>query len=193
MEDKLNIKTEYKDLKRFKKQKINKNLHKHTNHFKRFEQLSPRHQKAIELRLNAVKYKEIAEELKVKEITVRLWFAKGGICHDVFENMKKERTKEREDLFNQIDKKLKDIAVDAVVVLENAVRKGNWKAAVKALEMAGFEPVHKVADVTEDEKAKTLEVLKDFFTNGGQNQSNNKSISTERQAGDFNTPSEKNI
>lgn len=186
-------KSNKKNIKNKDIQKTYKNIHKHTNTFKKFEQLSPTHQKAIELRLNAVKYKDIAQELNMKEITVRLWFSKGGICHDVFENMKKERMKEREDLFKQIDKRLKDIAVDAVIVLENAVRKGNWKAAVKALEMAGFEPVHKVADVTEDEKKKTLEILKDFFTNGGQNKSDNESISTKRQAGNSNIKPEKDF
>lgn len=161
--------------------KLNQNIPKYT-----FEELSPIHQKAIELRLNAVKYKDIANELNVKEITVKKWFARGGLCHEAYLEMEKERKKEREDLFKQIDKRLKDIAVDAVLVLEGAVRKGNWKAAVKALEMAGFEPVHKVADVTEDEKKKTLEILKNFFENGGKDRSNNITISTEQQADNIN-------
>lgn len=193
MGDQLNIeRNNKKNIKNKDIQKTNKNIHRHTNPFKRFEELSPIHQKAIELRLNSVKYKDIARELNVKEITVRLWFSKGGICHDVFESMKRERMREREDLFKQIDKRLKDIAVDAVIVLENAVRKGNWKAAVKTLEMAGFEPVHKVADVTEDEKAKTLEILKDFIKNG-ENRQSDIAVSTERKTNNFNPETKGNI
>jgi transposase len=151
-----------------------------------YDLLSPIHQRAVDLKLNGMKNRDIAAELKVKEKTVRNWFAHGGLCYDAYKQLKRERRKEKNNLFKEIDERLKDIAVDAVIVLENAVRKGNWKAAVKVLEMAGFEPVHKVADVTDDEKQKTLQLLKDVFSKYDKNRRHrqtNQPVSHKRRAG----------
>mgnify|MGYP001100767389 CR=1 FL=1 len=172
----------------------NKNQQKKKNvGYRTYEQLKPLHQKAVDLRLNGVKYRDIAKEIGVKEQTVREWFIKDGICYFAFNQIKKEREKEKRDLFKEIDQRLKDIAIDAVIVLENTVRKGNWKAAVKALEMAGFEPVHKVADVTEDEKQKTLQMLKEIFQKHGRNRQTNQSVSNKRKAGETDSDAEENI
>jgi len=176
------------DLKKAKSTKINKNQQNRNNvDYIEYDKLNPTHQRAIDLRLNGVKYKDIATELNIKEQTVRSWFMKEGACFKVFNQIKKEREKEKRDLFKEIDQRLKDIAIDAVIVLENTVRKGNWKAAVKALEMAGFEPVHKVADVTEDEKQKTLQMLKEIFQKHGRHRQTDQSVSNQRKTGGANT------
>jgi hypothetical protein len=182
------------DLKKVKPTQTNKNQQKKENvGYKTYEQLNPLHQRAVDLRLNGVKYKDIAQELGLKEQTIREWFIKDGICYFAFNQIKKEREKEKKDLFKEIDQRLKDIAIDAVIVLENTVRKGNWKAAVKALEMAGFEPVHKVADVTEDEKQKTLQMLKEIFQKHGRHRQTDQSVSSQRGAGETDTNAKGNI
>jgi len=143
-----------------------------------------------------MKNRDIATELKTKEKTVRNWFAHGGLCYEAYKQKKTERKKERNNLFKEIDERLKDIAVDAVIVLENAVRKGNWKAAVKVLEMAGFEPVHKVADVTEDEKQKTLQLLKDVFSKHdktGRHRQTGKPVLRQRKTGNVVAKTERDI
>jgi Sigma-70, region 4. len=85
------------DLKKAKSTKINKNQQNRNNvDYIEYDKLNPTHQRAIDLRLNGVKYKDIATELNIKEQTVRSWFIKDGICYFAFNQMKKEREKEKE-------------------------------------------------------------------------------------------------
>lgn len=142
-----------------------------------YDALNERHQKAVELRLNGVKCNDIARQLKEKEQTVRWWLSRNGPCYKALIYLKKVRRKEKKELFNQIEERLKDIAIDAVIVLENAVRKGNLKGALKVLEIVGFQAVQQFMDVTP--KNDGIKLLEKILI---ENERNNRSVSPTQQA-----------
>lgn len=118
-----------------------------------FESLEERFQFAIEARLEGMKYKDIAgmlkgRNIKTSERTVRDWFAKGGACYDVYKLMKRERAKEVRAMFKKLRDEYINIAPEAMFTIKSHVRKGNLQAAMHVMEVNGFEPVHKVEDVT---------------------------------------------
>jgi hypothetical protein len=118
-----------------------------------YDQLEERFQLAIEARLEGMKYKDIASILKGRNIqtterTVRDWFVKGGTCADVYKDLKRERAKEVRAMFKKIRDEYVNIAPEAMLTIKTHVRRGNLSAAMHVMEVNGFEPVHKIEDVT---------------------------------------------
>jgi hypothetical protein len=118
-----------------------------------FEALEERFQLAIEARLEGMKYKDIAGMLRSRnmttsERTVRDWFAKDGTCYDVHKVMKRERAREVRAIFKKLRDEYINIAPEAMLTIKTNVRRGNLAAALHVMEVNGFEPVHKIEDVT---------------------------------------------
>lgn len=126
-----------------------------------YDDLSAVHRHAIDLRIEGMKYKDIAKELNAKYQTVRSWFAKKGVCYEAYNSRKKLTAQDRRQLFKQIDEKLKDLAIDAILVISNSIRHGNSRIALEVLKMAGFEQVHKIEDVTKKkgQEEKLMEII----------------------------------
>jgi hypothetical protein len=119
-------------------------LQKLTEAHNPYNELSKRDKLAVELRLEGYRYKFIAAKCKVVEDVARAWFAKGGRLHDAYEYMAEERLKEYTTFFSEINERLKEIAVDAVVTLGKNTRKGQTKAASDVLDRVGFKATNKL-------------------------------------------------
>lgn len=109
-----------------------------------FENLDAKYQTAIEARLSGLKYKDIAKSCHVTESTVKGWFFKGGILFVAYGQKLKERKAENRKLFKGWPDDLKDMALDAKVVVQKAVRNGDVKTAIEVMKMAGMEEPTKV-------------------------------------------------
>ena len=115
--------------------------------------LEPKYQYALEARLDGVKYKVIAENLRrqsiqITEQAIRLWFMKGGPLCLIFRNMKRERAREVREMFKHLREEYADIAPEAMTTIKKHVRNGSLAAAMHVMDVNGFEPVHKIEDVT---------------------------------------------
>jgi len=118
-----------------------------------YDELEPHYQYALEARLDGAKYRVIVQALIVKgfsttEQTVRRWFAKGGPLNLIYRQMKRERAREVREMFKHLREEYEDIAPEAMLTIKANVRKGNLAAALHVMEVNGFEPVHKIEDVT---------------------------------------------
>jgi hypothetical protein len=115
-----------------------------------YEQLEPRLQFAIDLRLRNVSHADIAKqkEISVTPQTVRRWFMKGGACYLAFKEEERIRKRENKKRREKLDEYVNELAPDALLVVEEEMRKGNLKAALEILKMAGLSPVQKFEDVT---------------------------------------------
>ncbi|MBI2600467.1 hypothetical protein HYW42_00785 [Candidatus Daviesbacteria bacterium] len=114
-----------------------------------FDSLEPKHQQAIDLRLEGLAYKVIAKSLNLTEQHVRRWFMKGGTCHYAYQLKQKQRMKDWQEDFKKIDDKLKEIATEAVLAIKQNVRKGSLWAAFGVLDRVGFQPIQKLQPMTE--------------------------------------------
>ncbi len=116
-------------------------------------ELGPVHIRAVELRLRGLAHHDIAKDKLVNKDagTIRNWFAKGGICHDTFEEEKIKRKEEAKARLAELDERLRELAPDALVVVENKMREGKLKAALEILDRAGFGAIQKIQDVTQSE------------------------------------------
>lgn len=126
-----------------------------------FEELEPRHQRAIELRLKNMAYHDISKDklIDVAPETVRGWFAKGGICVHAYQVERKQRILDMKERMRDFENKIEALTPDALIVLEQKMRSGNLKAAQDILDRAGYIAVQKVEDVTESEGVKLLKAL----------------------------------
>jgi hypothetical protein len=119
-----------------------------------YEQLNDKMKQAVDMRIEGFGHKEIARQLKIAHATARWYFQKTGPCYQAYKEQMKLIRQDRRRRFKDIQNQLEDIANDAVIVLKDAIK--NQKspyvvranASLKVLEMVGFEPVHKVLDVT---------------------------------------------
>ncbi|MDQ3099539.1 MAG: hypothetical protein M3Q44_07395 [bacterium] len=143
-----------------------------------YDQLELIYRKAVDMKLERLKYRVIARQLNVKESTVKDWFHKKGICYSAYRWKEKQKIKESDELFKTIEKEIKDCAIEAFVTVRGAMRKGSVAAAFRILDMAGFEPVHRFKDETE--RSRELELLERIIDD---NERTRKSLQGEQQTG----------
>lgn len=95
------------------------------------------HELAIDLKLMGFRYSMIAgdERINVTEHTIRTWFMRGGICYNAYLRKKRLLARERKEMIGNIDNQVKDLIIDAMNCLSEAVKKGNLQAAIKAIEL----------------------------------------------------------
>jgi hypothetical protein len=160
-----------------------------------YDELDPIYQYAVDYRLDNMKYRDIAgqEKIGVKETTVRTWFAVGGICYLAFEQKKKERAEEREQLFKEIkEKELKDLATDAIQVLRHNLKvKKDGNIAVEVLKLNGMEPPRKIEAVLEESEG--LKLLRELINQDEHEIKNNgarENLPGEQPAGTVDTQPE---
>lgn len=115
------------------------------------KKLSASHQLAVDLRLSGCSYQEIASKVKSKEQTVRSWFMHGGFCQETYEYKNKLLTEDRWVKMKQIETGIQNLASKALKVISSAVVKGDLKASIKILNMAGFGEVQKIQEVQPQE------------------------------------------
>lgn len=135
-----------------------------------FDSLEQHYRDAIDMRIKGYKHEYIATFLsrsghKVEDQTVRSWFEVGGKCYEAYIWRKTIIREEAKKEFSEIEDQIKDGAVDAIQTLKNAA-KSQWKAAVELLKLAGFVPVTKFQDVSEESEA--YRFLKKFLNENEQ-------------------------
>jgi len=138
---------------------MHKNQHKMSNGLD-----NPKYQLAIELRLLGFTYAQIASNPQVglKENTIRTWFVKEGVCYFPYKRLQKERQNEYKQIFDKLHLQMREMAIDAVRVLGEAVKKGNLKASIKVLELVDIQRYIYYQTGYEDEGVALLrEIIKD--------------------------------
>lgn len=114
-----------------------------------FDSLKPIYQEAIELKLQGMAYKVIADTLsqtgfKVKEHTLRVWFMQGGICHAIYNSMQEARRAQLQQETREMSYRLQEAARDALGTLEAAILGDTKitplraKVAMDILDRAGY-------------------------------------------------------
>lgn len=92
------------------------------------------HYRAVNMRLWGLSYKEIANELRRKEQTVRSWFSQGGECHDYYQQLKKERCEEIKQHLDNLTDSLNETVIASMALIRKAVvEKKNENIALKVL------------------------------------------------------------
>jgi hypothetical protein len=64
---------------------------------------------------------------------------KGGNCYEVHKQKQKERLEENMEMFANLHLQIKEMAIDAIRVLGEAIKNGNVGASVKVLDLVGIE------------------------------------------------------
>lgn len=128
------------------------------NTLSEYEKLEPRLQMAVDLRLRNVSHADIAKqkEISVTPQTVRRWFMKAGLCYVAFKEEEKIRKRENKKRRQKLDDYIDELALDALLVVEQEMRKGSLKAALELLRMAGISPIQKFEDVTPESEGIVL-------------------------------------
>lgn len=127
-----------------------------------YEDLSPVHRKAVDLRLEFFKYKYIAHKVKRDENTVRHWFEVGGICKAAYDWMLGVRKVENEEMNIKIRQELQDLSPEAILVLKGALTKGDAKTAIDILAINGIVATQKLdIDLHNREKVDSFSKLLD--------------------------------
>lgn len=127
-----------------------------------YEDLSPKHQKAVDLRLEFYKYKFIAFKLKVQEQTVAEWFMEGGICKAAYDWKIENRKRENEEMNAKIRQELQDLSPEAILVLKQAMSKGDARTALEILAINGIVVTQKIeVDLGNKEKIEEFSNLID--------------------------------
>lgn len=124
-----------------------------------YEALDEQHRIAVDMRIENFSYADIGETTKVTEQSAGRWFMRGGICYQAYQEKRELRMEERRQRFMEIETQLHEMSADAVLVLKKQLKKGSESAAVTVLALAGFSPIKKVADVT-DQVSEELKLLR---------------------------------
>ena len=110
-----------------------------------YEQLTDLQKKVVEMKLQGYKTRYIVnmlagEGMKISENTVNWWFTKKstGLIYRAYLERKKMRAKEDSAMFAEASKELDSLVGDAVLVVRNAIGKGNVDVAMKLLESKGI-------------------------------------------------------
>lgn len=124
-----------------------------------YEQLSEDEKVIVDTRIiQGAKYRRIARMKNVKEQTVRTWFMEGGQYYAAYQWRKDFLAKEVQEENEDAKFQLQEGVGDAITVLKTQVAKGNLRAAVELLKMAGFN-VQTIINNTESEGTKLLKEL----------------------------------
>ena len=111
--------------------------------------------KVVDLKLQGLRYEHIVGYLdklgeKRENQTVREWFIEGGKYYEAYQYMKAKKKEEVEPEFEEIDEHIKEGAIDAIYVVRQQVAKGNLKAAMYMLKLAGLE-VEQVKNINDSD------------------------------------------
>jgi hypothetical protein len=132
-----------------KSTKVDSDIELHGEHYYK---LSEKHRYAVDLRLIGVGLRDIAHDQRilVSHGTARGWFMKGGVCYDAYKQESHFLAQDRKRRFKLLDKKLQQLANDAILQLEHAIKTSDTKLEVKAalaldiLKMVGLEAPKKL-------------------------------------------------
>lgn len=130
-----------------------------------YDELETKYQIAIDMRLENVPAKYIAQKLKVTVGYVYALFTKGGKLYDAWKFEEKRRHKEYKKYFNSIDNQIRDAAVEAVNLLREAIKRNDMKGVIAAkdiLDRAGFKPTDKFEDLTKTPTKVEVTIVKKY-------------------------------
>jgi hypothetical protein len=119
----------------------------------------------VDMRVQGFLCSQIATAAKRQHITVREWFAKDGRLYSAYQLRKAEHRREYSKALKDIDRMVKEGAVDAILKLLEAVRSpGTYPSQIQAardlLDRAGFQATQKVdAKVTSQLDPKQKDAL----------------------------------
>ena len=122
----------------------------------------------VDMAVNGYTYKHIAVKSKMTHETVKHWFDRSGRLHEAYKQRLKEHRAEYSKQFKLIDRMLKELSVDAVLKLGEAVKSsGVWPTHIMAakdiLSRAGFDPVDKTeGSMTVKTDAAMVQAAKDL-------------------------------
>jgi hypothetical protein len=137
-----------------------------------YDSLEAWQQYAIDLRLDGYLYRQITillnqiltegkkkEELEnleyFKESRIRTWFMSGGLCEYAYRQKKKERAKERSNIWKEVKEQIRDGAVEAIATLKRRMRSKNEAVSTRAAEnfirLAELEPEQKIKHKNDEE------------------------------------------
>lgn len=125
------------------------------------DDLEPKHQEAVFLRIEGAEYQYIAKRLQYSYTYVRELFSngEGGLCKPAYDQLRAEIDYENRKRFEKLQQEMEQAAPEAFTHLRLAAKK-NWKAAVSVLDRAGFAPVQKVkAEVDTGDLDKVAEAI----------------------------------
>lgn len=130
-----------------------------------YEELDKLGKEIVDLKLSGLSYQQISMYLeklgeKRENQTIREWFIADGKYFEAYIYMKDKRREEVEPEFAEIDEHIKEGAIDAMYVVRQQVRKGNLKAAMYLLKLAGFE-VEQVKSLNDDSEG--IKLLKEIL------------------------------
>ena len=116
--------------------------------------------KIVDLKLSGLTYQHIVVYLekigeKRENQTIREGFIEGGKYYAAYQYMKSKRLEELEPEFEELNDHIKEGAIDAMYVVRQQVKKGNLKAAMYLLKLAGFE-VEQVKNMNDDSEGIAL-------------------------------------
>src|SRR4051812_36080566 len=125
------------------------------------DDLEPKHQEAIFLRIEGAEYQYIAKRLEYSYTYVRELFSngEGGLCKPAYDELRREIDVENRRRFEKLQEEMERAAPEAFTHLRLAAKK-NWKAAESLLDRAGFAPLQKIkAEVDNGDLDKVSEVI----------------------------------
>lgn len=125
-----------------------------------YEALDEIGKKVVDLKLSGLRYEHIVGYLeklgqKRENQSVREWFIKGGKYYEAYQFMKAKKKEEIEPQFEEIQEHIKEGAIDAIYVVHQQVAKGNLKAAMYMLKLAGLE-VDQVKNISSESEGVAL-------------------------------------
>ncbi|MBI4038712.1 hypothetical protein HY384_02020 [Candidatus Daviesbacteria bacterium] len=143
-----------------------------------YEALDKLGKEIVVLKLSGLSYQSIVEYLekigeKRENQTVREWFINGGKYYEAYEFMKAKRHEEIEPEFKAIEGQIKEGAIDAIGVVRDQVKRGNLKAAMYLLKLAGFE-VEQIKNISDE--SEEMKLLKEIIERNEQRSSTTHQI-----------------
>ncbi len=108
-----------------------------------YETLGENDRLYVDMRVQGYLCSQIAVTAKRRHVTVREWFAKRGRLYEAYQVRQAEHRQEYRKAFKEVDRLIKEGAVNAVLKLLEAVKsEGMWPAQIMAanslLDRAGF-------------------------------------------------------
>ena len=100
---------------------------------KRADIKNQKYQKAIRLKYESFSYPEIAELLKVSEITVKRWFRPDGLLKDEYDTYEKEMNTMTDSVVDTILKTKVEVAAKMLVALMGSKKDGMKFRAAKTI------------------------------------------------------------
>jgi len=130
-----------------------------------YEELDKLGKQIVDLKLSGLRYEHIVAYLtklgeKRENQSVREWFIEGGKYYEAYIYMKDKKKEDVKPEFEELNDHIKEGAIDAMYVVRQQVKKGNLKAAMYLLKLAGFE-VEQVKNMNDDSEG--IKLLKEIL------------------------------